>query len=509
MKKVQKLTLMILMMMLVFSGCEQLTAPSVSQPETGVDHGNAKIVEEDGGPSQGGIINLFMITPDTLNPLTTRNQTVRQMASFVFDTLFMEDSEGRVKDGLVDRYTLSDDGLILDITLKDNVYFHDGQALSAEDVAFSVGLIQSAGNRSFYYDYVKGIESVKIITRLGLRIVLSKADTEILNKLTFPIVPQHVFENWPMEGHSDSLTLIGSGPFVYKSYQDNAIILERNNAWWYVDAPNGLGHPIWLDGIVFKVYPDESYMMEAFHKKEIDIASDEITYMEGFSQRTDIYFKPYEGNTLEFLALSPVGKDNSPIAQVDFRQILIDYLWGYDDLIPSQLGKLVIPEGTSEMGSSRGATLAALTEAGFTYDQEKNVLTYQKNGIRIPVTLTLRYNNVSDERKGIGQRMANALFEIGITLKVEAGTQAELQTLAASGRYDMMLMGCRIPEYTDVSGALKVVREALGMGEKAFTIMPLYRKYSAVLYQKTLRGLREPTWKNIYNGWTEWYLMQN
>lgn len=509
MRRIQKLMVVLIVLMINLSACSQINTPVNNEPETGLDHGTVKIIQEDGGPSQGGIVNLFMTTPDTLNPLTTKNETVCQMASFVFDALFLDSPDGQLKKGLIDSYTISNDGMIVDLVLKDNILFHDGQTLSADDVAFSVETIQKVGSRSLYYDYVKSVDSVKLLTRLSCRLVLNKEDPEILNKLTFPIIPRHVFEDWPIEGYSDALKLIGTGPFIFKSYEENTISLIRNDSWYYVNASDGLGHPIWLDGINFKIYPDESYMMEAFQKKEIDVAFNDVVYMEGFSQRTDLYFRQYESNVLEFLAISPTGKDNSPVSQEAFRSILIDYLWGYEGLIDSDAGKLIIPIEANEMGSSRADTLKALSEAGFTYDQEKNVLTYQKNGIKIPVVLSLRYNSFNDERKSVSQKITNALFEIGITVNAETANQAELQALAGNGRFDMMLLGCRIPYYTDVSGALALVGETLGMGEQSFTLMPLYRKYSAVLYQKTLRGSREPSWKNIYSGWTEWYLVQN
>lgn len=508
MRNVQKLVVILLILLLTLSACSQELAPVTQEPETGLDHGSVRIIQEDGGPSPGGVLNLFMTNPDTLNPLTTKNPTVRHLSSFVFDALFIEASEGDLKNGLVDSYTFSDDALIVDIVLKDNILFHDGGTLTADDVAFTIQSIKEAGARSFYYDYVSSIDSVKTVTRLGLRMVLKEADSEILNKLTFPIVPRHVFKDWPIEGHSDSMKLIGTGPFKFKAYEEGEIALLRNDSWWYLEDPQGLSHPIWLDGISFMVYPDESYRMEAFQKQVIDIAYMEEGHMEGYAQRTDLYFKQYESNILEFLAISPVGTENSPVSQGAFRSILLNYLMGYESLIPVKAGKLVLPEGMSEMGNSRGDTLKSLLEAGFSYDQEKNVLTYQKNGIKIPVKLSLKYNGLNGERKSVSQWVTNALFEIGIQVNADNTTPSEQQALVLNGRYDLMLLGCRIPYYTDIQGALKLASETLKMSGQPSTLLPLYRLYGAVLYQNNLRGPREPVWKNIYNGWTEWYLVQ-
>lgn len=506
MKNVQKLMLMTLISALLVTGCSQLAVPVEQMPETGLDHGSVKIIHEDQGPSQGGTLNLFMVKPDTLNPLITQNQTVRHLSSFVFDSLFYEDNEGNLKNGLVESYTLSTDGLMLDIILKDNIRFHDGQTLTSDDVAFSVQTIKDSGERSFYKDFISNIDSLKAVTRLSLRFILKKPDPGIREKLTFPIVSSHVFKDWPVEGHGDSLKLIGTGPFIFDSYKEDTVSLLRNPSWWNL-TQGGLSHPIWPDGINFRVYSDESQMMDAFQKQEIDIAYIEEGNMEGYSQRSDIYFEQYESGLLEFLAFSVIGKDHSPIQVESFRTILMDYLSEYAGLTPLGIGKSSIPQTRAE--TNRAMTLDALAAAGYAYDEDKNVLSFYRNGGKVPVTLSLRYNGLNTDRQEVSQWLTGALFEIGIQVNPETATYAEQQALVKSGKFDMMLLGCRLPLYSDSDGALELVKESLGMSGQNHVVFPLYRKYGAVLYHSSVRGLRSPQFKNIYNGWSEWYLVKN
>ena len=56
---------------------------------------------------------------------------MRQLSSFVFDSLFYEDYEsGLIKNGLVDSFRLCQDGLILDIELRDNICFMTAKRLA-------------------------------------------------------------------------------------------------------------------------------------------------------------------------------------------------------------------------------------------------------------------------------------------------------------------------------------------------------------------------------------------
>ena len=67
----------------------------------------------------------------------------------------------------------------------DNVYFHDGKQLTAEDVVFTINaiLMQEAGR---FITIMSVIVSIKVIDRLSFRIILDKPDGEFTNKLTFP-----------------------------------------------------------------------------------------------------------------------------------------------------------------------------------------------------------------------------------------------------------------------------------------------------------------------------------
>ena len=72
-----------------------------------------------------------------------------------------------------------------------------------------------------------------------------------------------------------------------------------------------------------KIYLNESDMMIAFQKKEIDIAYFEVGNLSAYSQRSDIFYNEFESNVIEFLVL-PQGKNqgalNSPISRGRFSE---------------------------------------------------------------------------------------------------------------------------------------------------------------------------------------------
>ncbi len=513
-----KILLILLSMVLILSGCTQQQVNEPAKITTSLDKGVVRVIREDEGPAQGGILNLFMVKPDTLNPLTSQNATVRQLSAFVFDSLFLEEEDGTLINSLADDYAFSQDGLILDITLRDDILFHDEQPLTADDVAFSLETIRTANKRSLYGNHVSNIETVKVINRLSLRLILRTPDTTLPDKLTFPIIPRHVFQDWPIEGHDSTMKLIGTGAFKFDSYEGEVLSLLRNDSWWYLKVPDGLSHPIWLDGITFKVFSNVSEMMQAFQKQDIDIAYLDESGLESYEKRADIFLNRYESNALEFLAFSPVGREGSPIKQEAFRASMIQYLSQYALLNPLPIGKSAIPlsgetshENQAASGNriNRESTLEALAAIGFTYEEDDNRLIFVKNGSKIHVSLSLKYNGQNPDRQTVSEWITSALFEIGINVTPESTSYSDEQALIKNGKFDMMLLGCRMPLFTDMAGSLELVKRTLGMDEHNGVLLPLYRKYGAVLYHNSIRGPRSPSWKNLYNGWMDWYLVKS
>ncbi|NLM75992.1 MAG: ABC transporter substrate-binding protein [Clostridiaceae bacterium] len=514
MKSVLKLITVVLIVVcfLSLTGCSKLFDALNTEelnPDVAGDDSNMKIKREDSGPSHGGTLNLFMYKFNTLNPLTTKNKTVHHLSLFIFDTLFYKD-DGELKNILARSFSVSQENTVYDVQIYDNVYFHDGKQLTAEDVVFTINAILDAGSRSFYYNNVSNIVSIKVIDRLSFRIILDKPDGEFTNKLTFPIVPGHIFNDWPVEGHSENFKLVGSGPFIFESCEDNQIILSRNDSWWLVDT-GIIDHPVWIDNIVFKIYPNEFDMMSAFQKKEVDIAWIEDGDMKAYSRRTDILYNEFENNIIEFMAFSQKGTKNSPISRPDFRRALIEYLCWYSDLNPINNGNIKLNAikcfNPYQKKTDRVTTLNKLEEYGFTYDEEKNSLTSGKNTAQI--TLKLLYNSINENRYMLGEWIKKALLEIGIQVDIQSASYEEEQQAVATGDFDIILLGCRIPFAADISDVPDLIKESLNMAGHDDVILPLYRKSGAVLYHNYIRGERRPTWNNIYNGWIDWYLVKD
>lgn len=514
MKKMILWGLILLMISGFLTGCAH--QPIINNDETAmgeVDEENMPVLTQDSGPAQGGRLNLFMTTPDTLNPLYSSNKHVRYLSQFIFDSLFLAKGEEDYVNLLAESLEFSDDGLILDIKLHDGVLFHNGTILSASDVAFTIDAIRQVAERSQYEWNIENIDSTKIIDRLNIRLILKKADNNFPAKLTFPILPEQVFKEWPIKGYDTTQKLIGSGAFRFDRFDGDIISLSRNDVWWYATAEGDLDHPVWLNGINFIVFDNENKMMQAFQKQQIDVAFVSQGNLDNYSNRTDILINQYEGDRFEYILLSPIGVENNKLANPELRTALFKYLGWYMALDPIAIGQPAAAE-MDEYGSegnrvNKEDTLKALIGLGMVYDENKNILSYYKNGSKIPFSLSLKYNSLDIDRLTSGEWVLKALGEIGIQVRLENSTEQEEKNLVDRGKFDLMILGSRIPLFSGMHETITILKGNLGLQEDAAVIFPLYRKTEAILYNTQIRGPRLPSWKNVYSGWMDWYLVKS
>ena len=73
-----------------------------------------------------------------LDPIWTTAYIVRSHSFLVYDTLFGLDKDFMVQPQMVDRYSISDDGLLYSFTLRDGLKWHDGTAVTSKDCVASI-----------------------------------------------------------------------------------------------------------------------------------------------------------------------------------------------------------------------------------------------------------------------------------------------------------------------------------------------------------------------------------
>ena len=178
-----------------------------------------RIGDQDAEPVDGGTLVVSMPSaPRTMDPVDYTTVYEAAVMYNVLDTLFIWNEEyNDVLPNLVTDYSVSDDGLSYTMTLRDDVYFQDGQyvkgrKMTAEDVKYSLerSKEESPTDRVCrdFFDYVEVLSDTEFV------IHMTSPAGPFLNQLAeigTAIVPREEVEGW---GDDFGSHIVGSGPFT-------------------------------------------------------------------------------------------------------------------------------------------------------------------------------------------------------------------------------------------------------------------------------------------------------
>ena len=225
----------------------------------------------EGGVYSEGIISERLVA---LNPLYVDfSDANRDISSLIFSGLTRYDPDLRAFVGDLAELTVTEDKKTYRFVLKDNIYWHDGQPITANDVYFTFhDIIQSP---DFQNPVLKanfeGVE-VKEIDERTVEFVLSRPNSFFITNTSVGIVPKHILEevpviDLPFDGFNAKP--VGSGPYKVDSPLENLndgrqrVALTINQSY-YGTVPK-------IKIVKFNIYPDSKSL--AREKNALNVIS--------------------------------------------------------------------------------------------------------------------------------------------------------------------------------------------------------------------------------------------
>ncbi|MDU9415884.1 extracellular solute-binding protein [Pseudomonas sp. zfem005] len=154
--------------------------------------------------------------------------------------------------------------------LRPEARFHDGQPITAYDVAFSYRTLVSSGHPQ-YRTSLQEVQRVDILNRHRIRFVLKRAGNPllILRLGEMPVLPQHYWKNRDFKATSFDVPL-GSGPYrITQVRPGRGLVFERVKDWWGEKLPVNRGKYN-FDRVEVEFYRDSNVAFEAFKAGEFD-----------------------------------------------------------------------------------------------------------------------------------------------------------------------------------------------------------------------------------------------
>ena len=227
-------------------------------------------------PKRGGILRIADREAPNLDPHLSVSFLTHSWANMVYSQLV------RYAHGPEQKHT-ADFSIVPDLaekweykspteivfTLRKGVKFHNkppvnGREVTAEDAKYSIERFRAKSAFRARFDIIQAIEAVD---RHTLRITLKEPFAPFLNHLAastyVAILPREVEEK--LKDFNRPEAMIGSGPFIVKSYQKGVKIEFERNPDYYLK-----GQP-YLDGVVIEITPDATARLALLRSGKVDM----------------------------------------------------------------------------------------------------------------------------------------------------------------------------------------------------------------------------------------------
>lgn len=334
---------------------------------------------------------------DSLDPHNAEYAGTREVLFNIFEGLVKATPEGEIEPAVASDYVIADDASKITFTLRDGITFHDGSAVTAEDVKYSIDRyagIQGEGSA------FSNIKEVVVTDEKTVEVLLNEPSTEFVYELTCAIMPAANDANITSNP-------IGTGPFKYASYVpgDN-LVVEKYDGYWKDGQP-------YLDEVTFKVVTDAKMAVTYLNAGTIDIYQ-YLTADQAATVSTD--YNILEGN-VNYVQGMFLNNAKEPFNDVRVRQAI--YYAVDRDLINEMIfaGKSHII-GTNMIPASK-TYYNADTETTYTHDVEKAKQLLTEAGYPDGFSFTITVPNNYAPHESTANIIAESLAEVGITAKIE------------------------------------------------------------------------------------------
>jgi peptide/nickel transport system substrate-binding protein len=220
-------------------------------------------------PTPGGSMVVTLgANPDHLNPAISSSVIVAMPAQPMIEGLVRLDGEFLPQPVLAESWSVSEDSKTFTFTLRQGVTWHDGEAFTADDVAFTLSTITPLHPRAA--SVFANVASVEATDDHTVVVTLTEPFGPFVNFLTADnvgILPEHIYAGSDPMTNPANLAPIGTGPFKFEEWAPGqSITLAKNENYWAEGRP-------YLDSLIFSIIPDANSRILALEAGDVDMVT--------------------------------------------------------------------------------------------------------------------------------------------------------------------------------------------------------------------------------------------
>ncbi len=369
----------------------------------------------------GAILKLSLgAEPSILNPLLVTDSASMGVTGLVFSGLTRVNSDLKIEPDLADHYTLSPDGKVYTFYLKKNILWHDGVRFKADDVVFTLEkLLDPKTNTVHRSEMVIDGTPVrfKALDDFTLEATLPKPFAPFLLAMGMAIIPKHLLEHQNINTATFNQHPIGTGPFVFQKWESGQYVSLKRFEKYYQSRPK-------LDGILYKIIPNENTSLVAFEKGEIDSTGIPPKDVKRLSHSTawrsfryqELHYV-YMGYNLKKPLFADVRVRQALACAVDKKALVSSVLKGFGAPaeLPCSPVSWAYPKRITVEGYNPQKSIQLLQEVGYVLNHKTGLL--EKEGH--PFEFTLLTNKGNLDREKTAEILQQYFLKIGVKVNIQ------------------------------------------------------------------------------------------
>jgi peptide/nickel transport system substrate-binding protein len=371
-----------------------------------------------------------------LAPFThARNGLGYMFTSYVFDTLAAQGRDGLPSPGLATSWSVSADGLVWDMTLDPRAQWHDGQPVTAEDVAFTFDYM---ARHPYSFASLAVVSAAEVLSPETVRVTLTQPDAGFVTGtlVSLPILPRHVYDEVDEPAlFADPAAATGSGPYRLVSYDkaNGRYELARNDDYH-------LAEPLFPSVMIVRMTTDAAIAALAAGQIDVvrDIPADRTQAVTAAGQKV-ISAPSNHPTRLTFNQAGPFADKGArqALAHAIDRQRLVDIAYRGAAVVADtgyfQPGSPWHDPTMTDPYMHDPARAAVLLEGlGWSRNGDGG---WQVDGQPLMLRLV-----TPPQFEGLATALADDLAAFGLPLDIRLTEPAQLQQVLAEGAFDLALV---------------------------------------------------------------------
>lgn len=338
------------------------------------------------------------------NPLYSDDRATMTIQQPLYAPLYWTDDNSPA---LAEDIQQSDDGLVYTVDLKDNLKWHDGEPITAEDIAFTIDSALDDKNQSPIKDMFlvngKSVET-KVINNKKMEIILPEVISSFDENLKdLRPIPKHIFEkSTNIQTSKEANEPIGSGPYKFVEFKpDGEYVLEAFDYYYY-------GKPQ-IQNVIYRVIKDNNVAVNSLKTGEIDGLAVDVTDYDYLEKDEKLNSNIYDENMLTYLVFN---QNQDALKSVDLRKE-ISYALNRKELIELMYGSnKFADEGTSFLTPNTKYHTDQLET--YHQDMEKAKELVDKSGVDKNQEFVFLYNSGNKNDEAVALYVQQQLKDIGL-----------------------------------------------------------------------------------------------